>query len=171
MPGYLRIIVVFLLSGALFLSIAGCEKKESPKATGSPAVEQAASTPLRVRETNVAGVTAELTECKRKDGVLTVQIRLRNGGDKAVTFYPVSGKNFDAYYVTAEDKKYFVLRDEEKTALAPATNPVGDVFVSLKPGDIWLWWAKYPAPPPAVKTISYMTSLTTPFDDIAISDL
>jgi hypothetical protein len=160
----LRLTVSVLLLCGLFLPMTGCSKKEQPKAT-APAPDAP-----RVRETNVAGVVAELTECRRKDGVLTVQIRFRNTGTKAISFYPVARGNFDPFYVIAEDKKYFVLRDEARTALAPAVNPVGDVYASLQPGDTWLWWAKYPAPPAAVKKISYITSLTGPFDDVPISD-
>lgn len=169
MLGYLRISVAVPLLCTLFLSIAGCGKKEEPKATTPASAAQPAGKP-RVRETNVAGVVAELTECKRKDGVLTVQIRLRNTGTKSVVVYPVTSNDYDAYYVTAEDKKYFVLRDEDKTPLAPPTNPSGSVFVSLAPEGTWLWWAKYPAPPAAVKAINYITSLAGPFDDIPISD-
>ena len=165
MPGCLRIGIAVTLLYALLFPLAGCGKKEDPKAATSTAQPGAKS-----RKTSVTGVVVELIECKRKDGVLTVQLQFRNTGDKSVTFYPVSRGNFDPYYVTAEDKKYLVLRDEEKTPLAPPVNPVGDVYVSLAPGATWVWWAKYPAPPPAVKKISYYTSLTPPFDDIPISD-
>ncbi len=169
MSAYRRMAVVLLLWIAVPLAMWGCDR-ENPKPENTVGVGPSPVAPQRVRETNVEGVTAELVECKRKDGVLTVQVRLRNGGNKAVTLYPVTAGNFDAYYVMAEDKKYFVLRDEDNTPLAPLINPGGSVFVSLNPGEIWLWWAKYPAPPPTVKTISYMTSLTVPFDDIAITD-
>jgi hypothetical protein len=169
MPGCLRRSVAVPLLCTLFLSIAGCGKKEEPKATMPSSAAQLADKP-RVRETNVAGVVAEFTECKRKDGVLTVQIRLRNTGTKPVTLYPVTNGNYDAYYVIAEDKKYFVLRDENKTPLSPTVNPSGSIYVSLAPEGTWLWWAKYPAPPAAVKAINYITSVAGPFDDIPISD-
>jgi hypothetical protein len=165
MSGFHIGIAVPLLCALLF-PLAGCGKKEEPAAASA-----AKSTgQARTRETSVANVVAELVESKRKDGVLTVQIRFRNTGPKPVTFYPVTRGNHDSHYVTAEDKKYFVLRDEDRTALAPQVNPGGDVFVSLQPDGTYIWWAKYPAPPVEVKKMSYYTSITPPFDDVPISD-
>ena len=151
---------------ALSLSLAGCGKKEEPKAASAaaPAAKQSA------RETTVAGVVAELIESKRKDGVLTVQVRFRNTGDKAASFWAISGGNYDVYYVIAEDRKYLVLRDEDKKPLSRADGGDGVIYVSLKPQETWLWWAKYPAPPTQVKKFSYVTPHTGPFDDVPISD-
>lgn len=163
MSGFLRAVVAATLLTGLMAAIQGCGKSEAPKPGARPAGRLAG-------ETNVAGVAAEVVEARRKDGVLTVQVRYRNTSDKALSFYPLSGAKFDSYYVTAEDKKYLVLRDEAKTALAPQVNPAGDVFVSLAPGGTYLWWAKYPAPPAAVKKISYYTPVTAPFDDVPITD-
>lgn len=126
--------------------------------------------PLQVQETNEAGVIAEFVECKRKEGVLTLRIRLRNTGNAGTHFYLISSRNYDNFYVTAEDKKYLVLRDEEKTPLAPAANAGGDVGVNLAKGGSWLWWAKYPAPPAGVKKINYVWPLGAPFEDIPIAD-
>jgi imidazolonepropionase-like amidohydrolase len=39
--------------------------------------------------------------------------------------------NFDDYYVTAKNKKYFVLRDSENVPLAPAANSGGDIYSEL----------------------------------------
>jgi hypothetical protein len=165
MPGFRSGLAVPLLCALLF-PLAGCGKKEdaAPSSAAKPAGQP------RARETSVAGVVAELVESKRKDGVLTVQVRFRNTSAKAVTFYPVTRGNHDSHYVTAEDRKYFVLRDEDRTALAPQVNPGGDVFVSLQPEGTYIWWAKYPAPPVEVKKISYYTLITPPFDDVPISD-
>ncbi|OFV80675.1 MAG: hypothetical protein A2Y78_02690 [Acidobacteria bacterium RBG_13_68_16] len=135
-----------------------------------PAPVAKPSAPLQVQETNEAGVIAEFVECKRKEGVLTVRIRLRNTGNAGADFYLISSRNYDSFYVTAEDKKYLVLRDEEKTPLAPAANAGGDVGVSIAKGGSWLWWAKYPAPPAGVKKINYVWPLGAPFEDIPIAD-
>ena len=162
----IRIGIAVSLSTALLLPLAGCGKKDEPAAaSGAKPAGQA-----RTRETSVAGVVAELVESRRKDGVLTVQVRFRNTGPKPVVFYPVTLRNHDSHYVTAEDKKYFVLRDEDKTAIAPQVNPAGDVFVSLQPDATYIWWAKYPAPPLEVKKISYYMAVTPPIDDVPISD-
>jgi len=138
----------------------------------APAAAQAAkpAEPLQVQETNEAGVVAEFVECKRKEGVLSVRIRFRNTGTEAVAWYLVSGRNYDQFYVTAAAKKYLVLRDSEKVPLAPPAGSGGDIYVSLKPGGSWLWWAKYPAPPADVKKINYVVPGVAPFEDIPITD-
>ena len=164
MTDFLRAVAAAALLPALVLALHGCGKSEKPKAgAAQPAGRLAGAS-------NVAGVAAEVVEARRKDGVLTIQVRYRNTSDKALTFYPLSGAKFDAYYVTAEDKKYLVLRDEENRPLAPQVNPAGDVYASLQPGASFTWWAKYPAPPAAVKKISYYTPITPPFDDVPITD-
>lgn len=133
-----------------------------------PAIAQ--TPPLQTQETNAVGVIAELMECKREDGVLTVRVRFRNTGDKVVDLNLVDNRNYDAYYATANSKKYFVLRDSEKNALAPAVSNFGSLSARLNKGDVYNWWAKYPAPPADVKKISYFTPLTPPFDSVPIKD-
>jgi hypothetical protein len=137
----------------------------------APAAAQAAkpAEPLQVQETNEAGVVAEFVECKRKEGVLSVRIRFRNTGTQAADWYLVSGGKYDELYVTAEAKKYLVLRDSEQVPLA-SPGSGGYVRVALKPGGSWLWWAKYPAPPANVKKINYHMPDVAPFEDIPVTD-
>ena len=136
----------------------------------APSAVAQAVNPIQSQDTNTAGIIAELTECKREDGVLTIRLRLRNTTDKEVRISLINGRNYDAYYVTAENKKYFVLRDSEKNTLASQHDRVGDLAVSLAKGGTYVWWAKYPAPPADVKKISYYTPLTPPFDNVPIKD-
>lgn len=140
-----------------------------------PAAAQAAkpakpAEPLQVQETNEPDIVAEFIECKRKEGVLTIRIRFRNRGTESPRFYLINNRDFDNWYVSAEDKKYLILRDEEGTPLAPPSDSGGSVGVSLRPKGTWLWWAKYPAPPPEVKKINYYTTVTGPFEDIPVTD-
>ena len=121
---------------------------------------------LATGDVNKADVIAEVTECKRSEGTMTLKIRLKNTGDKSLSFYIVSGGKYDSHYVTAGKKKYLMLRDAEKKPLAPAANPVGDVFVSIPKGGVWTWWAKFPAPPAEIKKIEYTWPIGTPIDDI-----
>jgi len=133
----------------------------------SPAVAQTA--PIQTQETNYSGVTAELIECRRKDGVLTIRLRLRNTSDKDASFNMV-GANYDVYYVTGGTKKYFILRDTEKSPLATARDVHGQVNARLPKGGTYVFWAKYPAPPADVKKINYVTPLGSPFEDVPITD-
>jgi hypothetical protein len=131
-----------------------------------------AQTPaLATADTNVSGVVAEVTECKRKEGVLTVKVRFRNTSpDAKADFNIINGRDFDNLYVTAADKKYFVLRDTEKTPLASEADSFGMLRVAIEPGGIWTWWAKYPAPPPEIKAVSYYMPVGPPIEDIPVTD-
>jgi hypothetical protein len=118
----------------------------------------------------VAGVIAEIVQCKRDNGVLSIRMRLRNTGDAKVEVRVLSSSNYDRYYATAGTKKYFVLRDSEKTPLANPPTSYGDLAVEIPKGGTFTWYAKYQAPPAEVKKINYYTPITTPFEDVPISD-
>ena len=126
---------------------------------------------LATGDVNHAGVIAEVTECKRSEGTMTVKIRLKNTGDDNVSFYIIGGHGYDKHYVTAGKKKYLIMRDAEKKPLAPAPNAGGDVYVSLKKGGVWTWWAKFPAPPADVKKIEYYWPIGTPIEDIPCAEV
>jgi hypothetical protein len=125
---------------------------------------------IQSQETNIAGIVAEVVECKRQDGVLTIRMRLRNTSDKEIRVDLISGRNYDSYYVTAGSKKYLVLRDSEQTPLAPSADGFGKVSTQVAKGATYLWWARYPAPPADVKKVSYFTPFTPPFDNVPIAD-
>jgi len=122
---------------------------------------------IQSQDTNISGVVAELTECKRKEGVLTVKIRFRNISSSKVWFsIDTHHGSYDGFYVTAENKKYFILRDSDGAPLAPKY--LGDVH--LEKDQTHSWWAKFPAPPPKVKKISLVLPQVLPFEDIPITD-
>jgi len=136
-----------------------------------PAVQQAGV--IQTQETNEAGVVGELTDCRRSEGVLTIKVRFRNTSNKQAhltfTHWNASGQDNPKFYVTAGIKKYFMLTDTDGTVLS--TNSTGNgVEANLDPGKIFLWWAKYPAPPADVKKINFMMPLTSPFEDVPITD-
>jgi hypothetical protein len=135
----------------------------APVAAPSPA---ASAGVIQTQETNTQSVVADLTECKRKDGVLSVKVNFRNTSGGRVTFYTSPLDNYDKSYFTADNKKYFILTDSEKQPLSGKT----DGNVSLDPGQSFHWWAKFPGPPAAVKSINLLTSVASPFDDVPISD-
>jgi hypothetical protein len=121
-------------------------------------------------ETNLAGVMAEVIQCERKEGVLSLKVRLRNTGREKVSVHVIEGRNFDDQYVTAAGKKYFVLRDTEKTPLASPADGFGTVGIGLAPGATWVWWAKYPAPPAGISKVTYQMSIGPPLEDVPITD-
>jgi hypothetical protein len=184
----LRMLVFLIFVAAL----TACSSQTSPKPTeaapaaqpaaapaaptASPApVSQTAASPapsgsLASQDTNVAGVTADFTECRRKEGILSVKVRFRNVSSAETHVPIISGRNYQAFYVTAANKKYFMLKDSEGVYLTPAADGFGDLSVPLAKGGQYTWWAKFPAPPPDVKKVTLMTPVAPPFEDIPIAD-
>ena len=138
-------------------------------ASAAPPPEEPKKGVLSTADTNVAGVVAEFMECKVKDGVLTVKIRLHNTGSQAAKVSLINGRDFDKYYVTAGSKKYFILRDSDNVPLAPAASGFGGLDTTIEKGASWTWWAKYPAPPDSETKINYMWPLGAPFEDVPVS--
>ena len=125
---------------------------------------------IQSQDTNIGGIVSEIIQCKRKNGVLTIKMRLRNTGDKKKgVSITDGGAAYDKYYLTAGDKKYFILRDSEKVPLATQDNG-SYVNPNIDKDDTFTWWAKYPAPPADVKAITFYTGLTAPFEDLPITD-
>ncbi len=117
-------------------------------------------------------MVGELIECRRSAGVLNVKVRFRNTSDKPaqVTFTHWNDSNDNPkFYVTAQNKKYFLLTDAEGTVLS--SNSTGNgVQANLDPGKTYLWWAKYPAPPAEIVKINLMMPVAPPFEDVPITD-
>lgn len=120
----------------------------------------AQSKAIQTQESNIPGVTFEITEMRRKEGVLTIRLKLVNS--RSVDS-KTSG-NLANSYVTAGKQKYQVLRDTAGAALAASG------YVSIPAGGSQIWWAKFPAPGPEVKMASFFTPETAPFEDVPISD-
>jgi hypothetical protein len=143
----------------------------SSPAGAPPAAQQAAV--IQTQETNEAGVVGELTECRRSEGVLSIKVRFRNTSNKpghlTFTHWNATAGDNPKFYVTAGNKKYFMLTDADGTVLS--TNSTGNgVEANLDPGKTFLWWGKYPAPPAEVKKINFMMPVTSPFEDVPITD-
>ncbi len=125
---------------------------------------------IQSQDTNIGGIVAEIVQCKRKEGVLTIKMRLRNTGDKKTgVSITDGGAAYDKYYLTAGDKKYFILRDTENVPLATQDNGAY-VNPDIEKGATFTWWAKYPAPPADVKSITFYTGISAPFEDLPITD-
>jgi hypothetical protein len=116
------------------------------------------------------GLVAEIVQCKRENDTLSIRLRLRNTGSQDFKDWRLVNGNIDQFYVVTGSKKYFVLRDSEKTPLATAfTGGYGTVDISIPKGGAYTWYAKYPAPSPDAKTVSIYTPLTVPFEDVPVS--
>lgn len=143
-------------------------------ASSSPA--QSAAAPgagvIQSQDTNSSGVVGELTEAKRSDGVLTIKVRFRNTGNQrstvSFTSWNAPGDN-EKFYVTAGEKKYFMLKDSDGTYLSTNSSENG-LVIQLNPGQTFMWWAKYPAPGVEAKKFNFVTPVAPPFEDVPITD-
>jgi hypothetical protein len=154
---------------------AGDREKEavagSPAETIVPTAAEQAGV-IQSQETNLGGLMGEITECRRHEGVLTIKLRFRNTTNKRaqlrLTNYNSAGDN-QKFYVTAGNKKFFMLKDTEGTYLTSNSNG-SEAIVDLEAGQTFVWWGKYPAPPAEVKKINFTTPVAPPFEDVPISD-
>ena len=94
------VLSIFLITGSIFVSLPIL------------LITHAQSSPvIQSQETSFQGILAELIQCKRKKGVLTVKVRLTNTSSKGVkTWWRDVQKN--VYLMDeANQKKYFILKD------------------------------------------------------------
>lgn len=120
---------------------------------------------------NVDGLSIELLSVERKGQVVTVKWAVRNDGKSSQSAeFKLEGKSATSYLVDEENgTKYFALADKEGQLLA-TEHEYGGIWESIDPGQTKRFWAKFPAPPPAVKSINVLFSKADPFESIAITD-
>jgi hypothetical protein len=152
-------LVPILIVGTLGLAALAGAGLMSPAAAQTKAIQS--------QDTNVDGVVAEITQAQRKDGVLTIRLRVRNTSDsvKEIRFPSGSGE-FDRYYVVAGNRKYLILRDSKGVSIA--SPDMGQT--QLQKGGGYTWWAKFPAPPASETKFGFFTAIAPPFEDVPISD-
>jgi hypothetical protein len=136
----------------------------------------AAAKPLATAVTNWDGVSLDLMSVERKGSVLTVKWAVRNTGAKpAKVDFGLTGRSQTTYVLDEESgTKYYALTDKEKNTLASEHTYIGadtyGIQGSIEPGGSARYWAKFPAPPAAVKSINVFFSKTEPFEGVAITD-
>ena len=127
--------------------------------------------PLATRELDVDGVRADVIESVRKDGVLTVRVRLHNTGKQPAKVLLVrGGESYAAAYLTARDKKYLLATDTSQRAIATPADGGGWVEPRIAPGKSYTWWGKFPAPPADVKSYTLYMKVGPPIEDVPIVD-
>ena len=147
----------------------------------APATDAVTSTGSVVPGSNVfvqeheTGVEVTLVEVKRTPGdSVTVKWRYRNTQPGDVRISKGNSSWVDPYRLTMDaflidpvnKKKYLVITDAEKQ---PLTSKHGDwQGVTLTPGQTLSSWAKFPAPPPDVATITVTIPGVPPFEDVPV---
>ena len=163
----MRRTMVLALAGAFLLALAPAAPAQVT--AGGPR-------PLATGPTNWEGVTIDLMSVERKGSVLTVKWAVRNQGAKqSQVQFLMTGKTQSTYVLDEESgTKYYALTDKEKNTLASEHEYVGadtyGISDYVAAGTTNRYWVKYPAPPPAVKTINIFFTNSDPFEGIAITD-
>jgi hypothetical protein len=150
----------------------------SAVAAAPPARAQVTATakPLASAPTNWEGVSLDLMSVERRGSVLTVKWAVHNTGAKQMNvLFALTGRDQTTYLVDEESgTKYYALTDKEKNTLASEHAYLGsDTFGingHIDSGATARYWAKFPAPPAAVKAINVIFSKTEPFEGVAITD-
>ena len=147
-------------------------------AAGAPAAAapQGAAQPIASAETNWSGIALDLMTVERKGSVLTVKWAVHNhGSDQRRVEFGLTGSEVTTYVVDEESgTKYYTLTDKEKHPLASMAEYIGSgtsgVQEDVPAGETRRYWAKFPAPPAAVKTVTLFFTKTEPFEDVPIAD-
>ncbi len=132
--------------------------------------------PMASGPTNWPGVTIDLMSVERKGTVLTVKWAVRNQGSQTATVqFQMTGRSQTTYVLDEESgTKYYALTDKEKNTLASEHAYIGGdaygISDYVEAGATNRYWVKYPAPPPAVKSINIFFSNSDPFEGVAITD-
>lgn len=119
---------------------------------------------------NVEGLTLDLLSVERKGAVVTVKWAVRAAEKGGRVMFVLDGKKATTYLVDEENgTKYFALTDKEGQLLATEDEYDG-IWETVEAGKTKRFWAKFPAPPPAVKTINVLFSDADPLESIPITD-
>ena len=159
-------LMVLVLSAAFVFALA-------PPARAQVA---AAVKPLATATTNWEGVSIDLMSVERKGSILTVKWAVHNTGAKqSKVGFQLTGRDQTTYVLDEESgTKYYALTDKEKNTLASEHTYLGSdtygIEDHIEPGATARFWAKFPAPPAAVKAINVFFTKTEPFEGVAITD-
>ncbi len=137
-----------------------------PPQAAAPVAAPAAPAPAALGSAQYSAnpqIRCDVLEVKRVSGnALLVRWRIVHTGFDPQVSYTFDWK--DIYYIDpAENKKYSHLTDSEGERILDAK------WGSLRPGDQWLSWAKFPAPPTTSTKISLSLGNFAPFEDVPVA--
>jgi hypothetical protein len=147
-----------------------------PAAEGTPtAAPAAAASADAMAQDHDTGAQVTLVECRRTGGdSVTVKWRYRNATNASIKLSKGGSAWRDSYQLTADaffidpvnKKKYLVITDDQRL---PLSSKHGDwQGVSLEPGQTLNAWAKLPAPPADVETITVTLPGVAPFERVPV---
>ena len=142
------------------------QQAAAPIQPAAPAAAPAAAAPAALGSAQYSAnpqIRCDVLEVKRVSGnALLARWRVVHAGAEPQIHYTFDWK--DIYYIDpAENKKYSFLTDSEGQRILDAK------WGSMKPGEQWLSWAKFPAPPPTSTKISLSIGGFAPFEDVPVA--
>ncbi len=164
----LAIALIVLIAGPT--SMSGQEETAPAPSTSSEATS--AAVPLQKTETEADGISAELLSVQRTEGdTLTIKFRFINTTKEEIevsqvlTNYSPSNLAEMIYYIDGKNKKkYSVLKDASNVSVASKMSGL-----KLAGGGAKAGWAKLPAPPADVTSITVMFPGTPPFEAVKVA--
>jgi hypothetical protein len=132
---------------------------------GHLAAQSAVTLPMKV-DSDIGGISLELTSVQRTGNTIMVRFKYISTRDKPTRIDNEAGQQVsDMYYVDAKNKKkYPIIKDTEGKPLSSNL-----VYLEVGAGETKAGWAKFPAPPPDVTTISVYIPGAPPFENVPIA--
>ncbi len=116
------------------------------------------------------GIEADLLEARVRGKVLTVEVAFRC---VSAIERPLRFRFADLYFTDlSENRKYYPLKDTSGRYLAGPAHDYeqgGTYQASMKPGDRFLFWAKFPAPAVTTQSVDIFIPGFLPFEGVPIS--
>jgi len=121
--------------------------------------------PLKV-DSDLSGISLELTSVQKTIDTITIRFKYINTGDKSVRIDKEANQQVsDMYYVDAKNKKkYPIVKDTQGKPLSSNLD-----YLEVGAGETKAGWAKFPAPPPDVTTISVYIPGAPPFENVPVA--
>lgn len=141
----------------------------TPPADSKQETQKAAPEPV-VEDTERGDVTVEFKEARlTSGGTITLKFKYSNNGSEPIDISRAGKYDHDdviehVYFVdTANNKKYLVVKDNEGKPLGTNLK-----YFVLGAGESKNAWAKFPAPPEGVETITLYLPGAPPIEDVTI---
>jgi len=121
--------------------------------------------PIKV-DSDISGISLELTSVQRTGDTITVRFKYISTRDKPTRIDSETHQQVsDIYYVDAKNKKrYPVIKDTEGKPLSSNLD-----YFEVGAGEAKAGWAKFPAPPTDVTAISVYIPGAPPFENVPIT--
>ena len=125
----------------------------------------AVTLPMKI-DTDLSGIGLELTSVQNTGDTIMIRFKYINTRDKPVRIDSETNQQVsDMYYVDPKNKKkYPIVKDSQGNPLSSNLQ-----YFEVGPGQTKAGWAKFPAPPPDIATISVYIPGAPPFENVPVA--